>query len=221
MKNTLKVIILSLFLIANLYHSPPVIAGEAGTSQNEAGRVVGDSKFLVIPFAMIANESSPRASESTTESEESKETKHVRLYPLTKKQRSCLRDLIFYESNTASTLDQMFVVDVIYNRIKDRQTTEKKVSPCEVVNEKMQFQFVRYLKSGKMKKVNLLELHKKKDIDIVRFDTIINAVVLLQEKGISISNGANIFVEKGNKYNWLKGAVLTNRTTKFDFYREE
>jgi hypothetical protein len=85
----------------------------------------------------------------------------------------------------------------------------------------MQFQFVRYLKSGKMRKVNLLELHKKKEIDIVRFDTIINAVNLLQEKGISISNGANIFVEKGNKYNWLKGATLTNRTNKFDFYREE
>lgn len=219
MRNILKVVVLSLFLIANLYHSPPVIAGEVRTSQNEAGRVIQGSEFLVIPFAMIDAKISPSASKEVLEIH--KKVSVVKNHPLTKKQRTCLRDLIFYESNTASTLDQMFVVDVIYNRIKDRQATGKKVSHCEIINEKMQFQFVRYLKSGKMRKVNLLELHKKKEIDIVRFDTIINAVNLLQEKGISISNGANIFVEKGNKYNWLKGATLTNRTNKFDFYREE
>lgn len=219
MRNILKVVVLSLFLIANLYHSPPVIAGEANTSQNEAGRVIEGSEFLAIPFTMIDAKSSLGASKEFLDTP--RKVSVAKNYPLTKKQRTCLRDLIFYESNTASTLDQMFVVDVIYNRMKDRQSTGKKVSHCEVVNEKMQFQFVRYLKSGKMKKVNLLELHKKKEIDIVRFDTIINAVNLLQEKGISISNGANIFVEKGNKYNWLKGAILTNRTNKFDFYREE
>lgn len=153
MRNILKVVVLSLFLIANLYHSPPVIAGETSTSQNEAGRVIEGFEFLAIPFTMIDAKISPRAS---------KKVSVVKNYPLTKKQRTCLRDLIFYESNTASTLDQMFVVDVIYNRMKDRQSTGKKVSHCEVVNEKMQFQFVRYLKSGKMKKVNLLELHKKK-----------------------------------------------------------